>query len=118
MSLLGYSRRARPPTPSGSGRPPASSTALAGAGREGAAAETVGPVGPAAERDRTQTAVRRKERKGSLHWPGKATSKKMSLTKRAEEERGWVCSLRLVPGQLEGENAAPECRVCVEIFFF
>lgn len=67
--------------PSGSGRPPPSSTAPAGARQEGAAAVTAGPLGPAAERDWAQMAIRRKERRGSLRWPEEATSKRMSLRK-------------------------------------
>lgn len=92
-SLLGYSQRARPPTPSGSGRPPPSSTALAEARPEDEAAVTAGPVGPAAGRDRTRRAIHRKERRGSFRRPGEATSKRMSLRKSGS----WVYSLRLMP---------------------
>lgn len=83
MSLLGYSQRARPPVPSGSGRPLPSSTAPAGARLEGAEAVAAVPLGPAAERDRAQMAVRRQERRGSLRRSEGVTSKRMSLRKSA-----------------------------------
>lgn len=81
MSLLGYSQRARPPMPSGSGRPLPSSTAPAGARLEGAEAVTAVPLGPAAERDRAQLAIRCQERRESLRRSEEATSKRMSLRK-------------------------------------
>lgn len=81
VSLLGYSQRARPPMPSGSGRPLPSSIAPAGARLEGAAAVTAVPLGPAAERDRAQMAIRCQERRESLRRSEEATSKRMSLRK-------------------------------------
>lgn len=77
---------------------------------------TAGRVSPAAGRNRTQRAVRQKERRESFRRPGEVTSKTMSLIKRREEKEGAGFAASVLYLAKYRDKCQAEWRVYVEMF--